>query len=64
MKNGGEPAPKRNLCPPILSTVARARVRDPNQRWEHFRSGRMSLPLFIERRLLCAHQIGRQGNPP
>ena len=39
-------------------------MREPKVTLEHFRRSGMSLPLFIERRLLCADQIERQGDPP
>src|ERR1043166_8933576 len=63
MKNGPLIRPKNSPCPAILSGIhSRANEKASEQECIP-ESGRMSVPLFIERRLLCALRKWRQGNP-
>src|SRR5437016_12853027 len=64
MKNGARIRPKNNVCPAVLSGIHSGSNENTSEHECIPESGRMSVPLFIERRLLCALRERRQGNPP
>src|SRR6478672_4864481 len=65
MKNGAPIRPENSPCPAILSGIHSQSGANENASEQECipESGRMSVPLFIERRLLCAVRKWRQGNP-
>src|SRR6266536_1590400 len=63
MTNGTLIRPKNTACPAILSGIHSGANESTSEECIP-EGGRMSLPLFIERRLLCAVRECRQGDPP
>jgi len=64
MKNGSLIRSKNNACPAILSGMHSGANENTSEQECIPESGRMFVPLFTERRLLCAVRERRQGNPP
>src|SRR5438045_4188276 len=65
MKTGAVGNRKNSACPPVLYAVVSSPLEDakaPNRIVSESR--RVSVPVFIERRLLCPYQDQRQGDPP
>src|SRR5262245_20943833 len=63
MKNGSPKVAENFPCPAVLSGI-HSRANENTSEECIPKSRRVSIPLFIERRLLCAAGEWRQGNPP
>ena len=55
---------EKYTCPAILSGIPSGSKENTSEHERIPESSRMFVPLFIERRLLCALRERRQGNPP
>src|SRR5438132_652618 len=64
MKNGTVIRTENSVCPAILSGIHSRASENASGHGCIPESSRMFVPLFIERRLLCALREWRQGNPP
>src|SRR5437867_9789427 len=62
MKYGTLTRPENSACPAILSGLHSGANENTSEECIP-ESGRMSVPLFIKRRLLCAVREWRQGDP-
>src|SRR5216110_3437339 len=63
MKYGTLTRPENSACPAILSGLHSGANENTSEECIP-ESGRVFVPLFIERRLLCALRERRQGNAP
>src|SRR5439155_26325596 len=64
MKSSTLIRPENSACPAILSGIHSGANENASEQGCIPESGRVFVPLFIERGLLCALRERRQGNPP